>query len=400
MRERKFITESVKKLLVSEYIRKETESAGFGSMVMKRTPFGTNITLHVNKPGLVIGRRGSKIQEITENLEKLFQVESPQIEVKEAENPDLNPQVVSKKIALSLEKGWSYRKAGNTSLRRAVDSDVRGIMIRVSGKLTGERSRTQKFFHGSVKYSGEPGRAAMLNGFSIAKMKQGVIGVTVRILDPEYRLPDEINIAKAVMSPGPAQIITPDQKVLQEPEPREEKKEEKPEKVPAEVKKTVEPETAEKVKEPAEKKEPAKATKTPKKTAKKDEEKEEKKAEEKKVEKKAEKSESKEKKAAETKAEEKEEEKKAEEKPKTRKKAAKKEEKVENVEEAAEKKTTKAKAKTSKAKEKKATEEKKTKAATKKAAPKKRGRKPKKESESQEEVKEQEESDGADSKKD
>lgn len=195
MRERKFITESVKKLLVSEYIRKETESAGFGSMVMKRTPFGTNITLHVNKPGLVIGRRGSKIQEITENLEKIYSVESPQIEVKEAENPDLNPQVVSKKIALSLEKGWSYRKAGNTSLRRAIDSDVRGIMIKVSGKLTGERSRTQKFFHGSVKYSGEPGRAAMLNGFSIAKMKQGVIGVTVRILDPDYRLPDEISMA-------------------------------------------------------------------------------------------------------------------------------------------------------------------------------------------------------------
>ncbi len=234
MRERKFITETVKKLLVSEYIRKETESAGFGNMVMKRTPFGTNITLHVNKPGLVIGRRGSKIQEITENLERLFNVESPQIEVKEAENPDLNPQVVSKKIALSLEKGWSYRKAGNTSLRRAVDNDVRGIMIKVSGKLTGERSRTQKFFHGSVKYSGEPGRAAMLNGFSIAKMKQGVIGVTVRILDPDYRLPDEITFAMEKLHGGVETTV--------EPEPEAKEREEVTEKPAEEVKAQVRPE--------------------------------------------------------------------------------------------------------------------------------------------------------------
>ena len=70
MKERKFINESVKKLLVTEYIRRETESAGFGGMDMKRTPFGTNITLYVNKPGLVIGRRGGKIQDITYTLRK------------------------------------------------------------------------------------------------------------------------------------------------------------------------------------------------------------------------------------------------------------------------------------------------------------------------------------------
>lgn len=283
MRERKFITESVKKLLVSEYIRKETESAGFGSMVMKRTPFGTNITLHVNKPGLVIGRRGSKIQEITENLEKLYSVESPQIEVKEAENPDLNPQVVSKKIALSLEKGWSYRKAGNTSLRRAVDSDVKGIMIKVSGKLTGERSRTQKFFHGSVKYSGEPGRAAMLNGFSIAKMKQGVIGITVRILDPDYRLPDEITYAldgtrKVVGKPaekGEAKTVTEVEPAVEtgnEPAPEEVKPEAEKVKNAKPAKKPEQEKTPETAEEPAaaketQEKKAVKKDKTPGKSA-------------------------------------------------------------------------------------------------------------------------------------
>ena len=192
MKERKFIANSVSKLLVTEYLRSATESAGFGGLEMKRTPFGTNITLYANKPGLVIGRHGGKVQEITETLEKRYKVESPQIEVKEINEPDLNPQVVSKKIALSLEKGWSYRKAGNTSLRRVTESGTRGVMIRISGKISGERGRTQKFSFGSIKYSGERARAGMENGFSIAKMKLGVIGVSVRMLRNDYKLPDEI----------------------------------------------------------------------------------------------------------------------------------------------------------------------------------------------------------------
>jgi len=213
VKERKFINEAVKKLLVSEFIRKETDHAGFGGMEMKRTPFGTNITLFVNKPGLVIGRRGSKVQEITENLEHKYHVESPQIEVKEIENPDLNPQVVSKKIALSLEKGWAYRKAGNTTLRRVIDNHSKGVIIRIGGKISGERARTQKFMFGSVKYSGDPSRSGMKNGFSIAKLKQGVIGVTVRMLDNNYKLPDEIKVGPIISSPKPVAEVSGEVKI-------------------------------------------------------------------------------------------------------------------------------------------------------------------------------------------
>jgi small subunit ribosomal protein S3 len=211
VKERKFVNEAVKKLLVSEFIRRETDHAGFGCMEIKRTPFGTNITLMVNKPGLVIGRRGSKVQEITESLEHKYHVETPQIEVKEIENADLNPQVVSKKVALSLEKGWAYRKAGNTTLRRIIDNHSKGVIIRIGGKISGERARTQKFIYGSVKYSGEPSRSGMKVGFSVAKLKQGVIGVTVRMLDNNYKLPDEIKVGpiSAVHAPA-ADTSVPD----------------------------------------------------------------------------------------------------------------------------------------------------------------------------------------------
>jgi small subunit ribosomal protein S3 len=194
MKERKFISNNVNKLLVTEYIKRETDTAGFAGIEMKRTPFGMNISLSVNKPGLVIGRHGSKVQEITETLSKKYGVESPQIEVKEVENPDLNPQVVARKIALSLEKGWSYRKAGNTSLRRIIDAGTRGVMIKIGGKISGERARSQKFMFGSIKYSGEPARSGMDNGFAAAKLKLGIIGVSVKMLRNSYRLPDDIKV--------------------------------------------------------------------------------------------------------------------------------------------------------------------------------------------------------------
>ncbi len=259
MKERKFISESVKKLLVTEYIRKETDSAGFGGMEMKRTPFGTSITLFVNKPGLVIGRRGGKIQEITATLERRFGVETPQIEVKEVANPDLTPQVVAKKIAISLEKGWSYRKAGNTTLRRTIENNAKGVLIKIAGKISGERARSQKFISGSIKYSGEPGREGMATGFSPAKLKLGIIGVSVKILDSNYKLPDHITV-----KPIPAeQLIVPETV----PEPKlesvptvevtkaPEKKQPKKKTAKAAEKKSPKKETVEKEEKPVEKEE-------------------------------------------------------------------------------------------------------------------------------------------------
>ena len=196
MKERKFINENIKRLLVLEYIMKETDNAGFGGMEMKRNLLDTSIRLTVNKPGLVIGRRGSKVQEIEETLKNRFHIEAPRIEVMEVKNPDLNPQIVAKKVAMSLEKGWAYRKAGNTALRRIIESNARGVMIRIGGKISGERARSQKFFYGSIKYSGEPARSGIGYGYSVAKLKLGAIGVTVRILNRDYRLPDDITVRK------------------------------------------------------------------------------------------------------------------------------------------------------------------------------------------------------------
>lgn len=193
MDERIFVKENVRRLLIKEYLMKEAKIAGFGGLEIQRTPLGTRLVLEVERPGLVIGRKGSKIKELTEKLQTDFQVENPTIEVKESPNSYLNAQIMSEKLAAALERGWHFRRAGHSTLRRIMDAGAKGAQIIISGKLTGDRSRTEKFMAGTIKYNGKPAELVDV-GFAIAKTKPGVIGVTVKIMPPDVKLPDEINI--------------------------------------------------------------------------------------------------------------------------------------------------------------------------------------------------------------
>lgn len=204
--ERKLIAEHKRKVQVREFLHKETERAGFGGADVQRTPMGTRINLVAERPGFVIGRRGSTIKKLTEDLATRFELDNPQIEVQEADNPALNPQIMAMKLAEALERGWHFRRAGHSTLRRIMESGARGALIRVSGKLTGGRSRVQKFVDGHIKYCGDTALVHMHKGFSVAKKKLGTIGVLVAIMDPDAKLPDEIEITAEGAAPAPGAV--------------------------------------------------------------------------------------------------------------------------------------------------------------------------------------------------
>lgn len=193
MDERKFVKESVNRLLMKEYLMKETAMAGFGGLEMQRTPLGTRIVLEVERPGMVIGRKGAKIKELTERLQQDFGVDNPTIEVKESDNSYLNAQIMAQKLAMALERGWHFRRAGHSTLRRIMEAGAKGAQIIIAGKLTGDRARTEKFMAGTIKYNGKPVELVRF-GYATAKTKPGIIGVTVKIMPPDAKLPDEINI--------------------------------------------------------------------------------------------------------------------------------------------------------------------------------------------------------------
>lgn len=192
--ERKFISENTRRVLLKEFMMKEVDRAGFGGIDIQRTPLGTRVTLVAERPGLVIGRRGGAIKSLTGQIEELFDFDNPQIEVQEDPNPNLNPQIMAKKLAFALERGWHFRRAGHSTVRRIMDSGAKGCQVIISGKLTGQRHRTEKFREGHIKYCGEPKRLYMREGFAAAKLKLGVIGVKVQIMVPDAKLPDEITV--------------------------------------------------------------------------------------------------------------------------------------------------------------------------------------------------------------
>ncbi len=193
-KDRRIVIENVRRMLLQEYLMKQTRRAGFGGLDIQRTPMGTRVTLIAERPGLVIGRKGGAIKALTEAVERQFNFDNPQIEVQEVTTPALNAQIMAEKLANALERGWHFRRAGHSTVRRIMEAGAKGCLIVIAGKLTGQRHRRAKFKDGHIKYCGEPRNTWMRKGFAVAKLKPGVIGVTVQIMDPDAKLPDEIEI--------------------------------------------------------------------------------------------------------------------------------------------------------------------------------------------------------------
>jgi hypothetical protein len=103
-------------------------------------------------------------------------------------------QIMAEKLANALERGWHFRRAGHSTVRRIMESGAKGCQVVIAGKLTGQRHRTEKFKAGHIKFCGQAKLDWMQQGFSVAKLKPGIMGITVQIMDPEAKLPDEIEI--------------------------------------------------------------------------------------------------------------------------------------------------------------------------------------------------------------
>lgn len=212
--EKKFVEDGFTKALVNEYLSKELSRAGYGGMMMNRTPMGIQITVYAEKPGMVIGKGGKLIRKLTRDLDRNFRLDNPQIDVQDVGKAELNAQVVANRLASSLERGWYFRKAGQTTLRRVMESGALGCEIILSGKLTGPRSRVEKFLAGYVKHSGKPSQDIVDHGYAVAVKKLGTIGCQVRIVPPDAIPPDRFEIAP------------PSKEAPEEPATVEEKKDE------------------------------------------------------------------------------------------------------------------------------------------------------------------------------
>ncbi|MCU4974840.1 30S ribosomal protein S3 [Halobacteria archaeon AArc-m2/3/4] len=192
--EHQFIENGLQRSQIDEFFAEELGRAGYGGMDVAKTPMGTQIVLKAEKPGMVIGKGGENIRKVTTALETKFNLDDPQIDVQEVDEPDLNARIVADRLANALERGWYFRKAGHTTIDRIMDAGALGAEIVLAGKVTGARSRVEKFNRGYIKHNGEPAEEIVDEGQGVAVMKLGTIGVTVKIIPPGAELPDDFQI--------------------------------------------------------------------------------------------------------------------------------------------------------------------------------------------------------------
>ncbi|WP_144798172.1 30S ribosomal protein S3 [Halorubrum depositum] len=222
--EHQFIEDGLRRSQINEFFADELGRAGYGGMDVAKTPMGTQIVLKAEKPGMVIGKGGKNIRKITTELEDRFDMDDPQIDVQEVDEPDLNAQIVADRLANALERGWYFRKAGHTTIDRIMDAGALGAEIVLSGKVTGARSRVEKFNRGYIKHNGEPAEEVVDHGQGVAVMKLGTIGVNVKIIPPGAQLPDDFDVREDAEVPEVEQAAAGDDEgveALLEEEPEE-----------------------------------------------------------------------------------------------------------------------------------------------------------------------------------
>ncbi len=184
------IKDNYNMMLLKDYLRKQIKDAGFSHAEISKTPTGTRVALHVTRPGIVIGRKGSGIRELTERLEKDFGLKNPQISVNEIEKPDLSPSVMCNRMASHLERGTAFRRATMWTMKQIMESGAMGVQITISGKLRGDRSAFEKHVAGILPRAGHHAEVIVEEDIAHVKTTMGLIGIRIRIANKEKLIPE------------------------------------------------------------------------------------------------------------------------------------------------------------------------------------------------------------------
>lgn len=195
MEEKKFVTFKKEELGVKEYIKKNLGKGRISQVSIEYTPVGEKIVISTSKPGLVIGRRGEKIDELTRVLKRKFKLDNPHIEIKEITQPLLDSQLVADEIAIMLERKGSlkFKVIAYRMLQDIIKAGVLGTEIVLSGKLPSDRAKTWRFSQGYLKKTGDPAKVVDKSQAQ-ATTQLGVVGIEVSILPPDAHIHDKIVI--------------------------------------------------------------------------------------------------------------------------------------------------------------------------------------------------------------
>lgn len=214
-----FINQALKEVQIEEFIRNRFPEANYSHMELKRTPLGIKIIIFSSSPGRIIGKGGRTINEMTDALKEKFNLENPQLDVKSVAQPFLDAKIVAKQIALAMERGFNFKRVGNTTLKRVMAAGAMGVEISIGGRVSGGKAMRAKFIDGYLKHSGDPSKKLVDYGFEeiyqIGRSKPGKVGIKVKIMKEFQSITGE-KFTKATM-PGPGPKPKPEESQKEEP---------------------------------------------------------------------------------------------------------------------------------------------------------------------------------------
>ena len=184
------IKDNYNMVLLKDYLRSKIKDAGFSNVEVSKTPTGTRVVLHVTRPGIVIGRKGTGIKELTEKLETEYGLKNPQIAVEEITKPELSPEVMCNRMASHLERGTAFRRATMWTIQQIMEGGAMGTEITISGKLRGDRSAFEKHSQGILPRAGHHADVIVSEDIAHVETPMGLIGVRIRIAKKEKLIPE------------------------------------------------------------------------------------------------------------------------------------------------------------------------------------------------------------------
>ncbi len=201
MEEKKIVRFKKDEFEIREHIKKILGKGKFSKVKIKYTQIGEKIIISTHKPGLIIGRKGEKIQHLTEVLRAKFKLENPHIEIDEITEPEFDAQIVADEIALSLERfgPLRFKVIAYRNLQRIVKAGALGVEIRLNGKLPSKRAKSWRFSQGYLKKTGDSAKIVD-KAQAVAQTKPGSVGIKVSILSPHQVLKDRIDVNEEMIN--------------------------------------------------------------------------------------------------------------------------------------------------------------------------------------------------------
>ncbi len=171
-------------LKIRNYVKKKLALAAVSRIVIERAWNSLRVTIYTARPGIVIGRKGTEIEKMTEEIASMSGGKQVKIDIQEIKTPELDAQLIAENIALQIERRISFRRAMKKAVQTTMDFGAEGIKVRCAGRLGGaEISRAERYHEGKVPL--HTLRTPIDYGFTEANTVYGKIGVKVWLCKPE-----------------------------------------------------------------------------------------------------------------------------------------------------------------------------------------------------------------------